>query len=415
MVKAAGALKVIVSAHAFGTGDAMDAFLIAFLLPASVAEVLAGSMVVALVPEFVKVRGASGDDGLREYAGEVLGPLLMMLAIAALLLAVAAPLLLRAVAAGFDAQKLALTRWLLFSMLPILPLAGCSVVARSMLNAREYFMSAALAPVATPVLTIALLWLAGRDPSAWVLAAGAVGGVVLEVLLLCAAVGWQLPKISLRVTPRMLALAREYMPLAVVTLLAAGKVLVDEFMAATLGPGSVSALDYGTRLTAVIVSIAGTALGTAALPHLARTASARDWKSLRGIVTFYGVGTVLCGAALSALLILFSPPLVRLVLQRGALGGDAAVLVTRVQQLSLLQLPVAVLQVLFIRLAASLEASWVLLPMSALGLVVNVAANYALMGPLGLPGIALSGLITQSVAVGAGVWLLRNRIVRTGT
>src|SRR2546425_10777662 len=52
--------KEMLSAAAFGTGDAMDAFLIAFLLPTFTLNVLAGQMSAALIPVFVGVREREG-------------------------------------------------------------------------------------------------------------------------------------------------------------------------------------------------------------------------------------------------------------------------------------------------------------------------------------------------------------------
>src|SRR5712692_8190411 len=59
LVKVAGAAKVIVTARFFGTADALDAFLIAFLIPAFVADVAAGSLSPSLIPTFIEVRDKS--------------------------------------------------------------------------------------------------------------------------------------------------------------------------------------------------------------------------------------------------------------------------------------------------------------------------------------------------------------------
>src|SRR5882762_439872 len=55
-VKLAGAIKVILAARLFGAGDAMDAFLIAFLLPAFFMDMLAGPLDSALIPTLIGLR-----------------------------------------------------------------------------------------------------------------------------------------------------------------------------------------------------------------------------------------------------------------------------------------------------------------------------------------------------------------------
>ncbi|WDT81159.1 MAG: hypothetical protein MPW14_05250 [Candidatus Manganitrophus sp.] len=59
----AAIVKELVVAHRFGTGDAMDAFLIAFLLPSSIMNIVAGSFNAALIPTYIQVREREGVGG----------------------------------------------------------------------------------------------------------------------------------------------------------------------------------------------------------------------------------------------------------------------------------------------------------------------------------------------------------------
>src|SRR5579864_9146153 len=59
-VKVAGAIKVILAARLFGAGDVMDAFLIAFLLPAFFMDMLAGPLDSALIPALIELRQKHG-------------------------------------------------------------------------------------------------------------------------------------------------------------------------------------------------------------------------------------------------------------------------------------------------------------------------------------------------------------------
>ena len=63
-----GALKIFIAARLFGTGDAMDAYLVAFLLPAFIADVLAAPLDSVLVPAFVRAKNTDGITGQRIYS-----------------------------------------------------------------------------------------------------------------------------------------------------------------------------------------------------------------------------------------------------------------------------------------------------------------------------------------------------------
>ena len=55
LVKVAGAVKTIAIARFFGASGELDAYLLAFLIPSFLAEVLCGAIVPALVPRLVEL------------------------------------------------------------------------------------------------------------------------------------------------------------------------------------------------------------------------------------------------------------------------------------------------------------------------------------------------------------------------
>src|SRR5215211_5193321 len=59
-VSLASIVRELLLAASFGTTDALDAFLIAFSLPAFVVSVIGGSFASALIPTFIQVREHEG-------------------------------------------------------------------------------------------------------------------------------------------------------------------------------------------------------------------------------------------------------------------------------------------------------------------------------------------------------------------
>ena len=60
VVKVTATVKELVVAYQFGTGDAVDAFLIAFLVPSIVVNVVAGSLTAAFTPVYIEIRETQG-------------------------------------------------------------------------------------------------------------------------------------------------------------------------------------------------------------------------------------------------------------------------------------------------------------------------------------------------------------------
>jgi putative peptidoglycan lipid II flippase len=417
VVKALGGVKVILTGRVFGASDAMDAYLVALLLPAFCAEAIAGSLSPALVPALVDARASGGAAASQRLYRGVLALVLAVLLTLALLFAAASPLLLNILALGFPPAKRLFAQHLFLCLLVTLPLSGLNATWRAVLNSQGRFFVAALAPAATPILTVLWLLTAADRWSVWGLVAMFLTGAAIEACTLTVAVrvsnpvsdhplqpawqGWD---------PRLRGVIEQYLPVMFLAAIMTGRILIDQSMAATLGPGSVAALDYGTRLTIVLLSIGTTAVGTAVLPHLSQMAASSDWPGLRRTIRSYGRLLLFAAVPATAILIAASEPLVRLVFERGAFGAQLSARVAHIQQFSLLQIPFALVLSLLLRLAASLKANKLLLRVALVAFLAGMAGNYLLMKPLGLPGIALAGAGVQLLSLVLMASLLRGQI-----
>ena len=415
LVKLAGAVKVIAMARFFGTADALDAFLIALVVPSFVAEVAAGSLSPALIPTFIEVRDREGRAVAERLYSSVLLGSSASLAVLAGAMAIWAGSLLPLLGSGFHPDKLALTRKLFLLLLPWLPLSGLLCTWRAVLNAHERFALPAGAPVITPALTIGLLFTLSLSSSVQALWIGAIAGVALEAGLLA----WGVHAIGLPVLPRwsgwspeLRQVLKQYAPVVAGGLIFSGAMVVDQAMAAMLGPGSVSALTYGTKLATVILTIAATALSTAVLPHFSQMTAARDWRGIRHTLRTYSWLVVAIGTPVTASLMYFSAPLVKLFFQGGAFTAAATAVVAHVQSYSLVRLPLAILLAIALKLASSMKANRLLFQVAALGFIVNVAADYALMQQFGVAGIALASALVNLVSLVYLSYLLFRRMRR---
>src|ERR1051326_3883998 len=71
IARAGTILKEMIVAFAFGRGDALDAFLIAFLLPAFVVTLVSGTVASALIPVFIEVDQKQGRDAAERLLSSV--------------------------------------------------------------------------------------------------------------------------------------------------------------------------------------------------------------------------------------------------------------------------------------------------------------------------------------------------------
>jgi putative peptidoglycan lipid II flippase len=400
-VKVAGAVKVILAARMFGASDEMDAYLIAFLLPSFFIDMLAGPLDAALIPTLIEHREKRG-----RAAAEALSRSALAAAGAGCLLAAAAAAatsgwFLPLLASSFTPAKLVATRQLLLLMFAVVPLSGLAATWRAVLNSEHHFAYAAAVPLLTPVVSIAALLAFGKPFGVTALAVGTLVGGTLEALAASIAAKFAGYPIFPRWSGMSAALrdvAGQYAPLVAVTLVMTGSVLVDQSLAARLGSGSVAALSYGTRLLGVLIVVGPTAVGTAVLPHISAGVLAGEPGAVRRTLRTYGLVVLAVILPATAALMYFSEPIIRVLFQNGAFSETATHLVSRVQQASLLQLPLAVLLALEIRLTSALKMNRLLYRLAALSLLLTFILDIVFMRWLGVVGIALAGAAIRLVS-----------------
>ncbi len=410
--KLAGAAKVVVTARYFGAGDQLDAFVIAFLLPAFFTDIVAGSFGSSFVPAFIRVRSDQGEAAARLFARTGLALVLgAMLAVSALL-AAAGPWLLPLLGSSFPAEKLRLTTSLFLALILWLPMSACIAAWRAVLNAHNAFALAAAAPLTTPLATIAFLYAAADRWSVYTLCWGTLAGVALETLLL----GWGVQRLGIPIlpawrgwTPEMSAIRGQYVPLLAGTMFAALCPLIDQGVAGSLGSGSVSDLAYGTKLASVLAAVSATAIATAVLPEFSRLAARQDWSHLRHTVRVHSAVIALLAVPGAALMIWLSAPIVRTFFEGGAFDASAARMVTGVQQFALLQVPFAILFVVAGRLAVAVSATALMIRASLIAVAATTVGDLVLARAMGIAGIPLAGALSHALALASLVYFLYRR------
>jgi putative peptidoglycan lipid II flippase len=413
LVKVVGGAKMVLTARAFGMSDGLDAYLIAFLLPSFLCDTLAGSLNSALVPTFIEVRETQSRDAAFRLYQSVLAAALGMMILVALAMAALASWVLRPFASSFPPAKLALASSLFLLMLPAVPLSVLGFTWRSMLNTEGRFALPAITPAVTPVASIGFLLAFGHTWGVYALAMGTLTGSVIEVLLLAIGMlrrGFPIVPRWWGRSPAVDQVLAQYGPVIAGILLLGGAPLIDQAIAGMLASGSVSALNYGTRLTAVLVAVGPVAVGTAILPHFSKMSVTEDWSHVRQSLRSYAAIILVVTLPVILFLVVFSEPLIRLFFQRGEFTGAATHVVATVQRFSLLQIPAAMVMALVLRLISSVKANHLLLRAAAFSAVLNLVLDLLLTRVMGIAGIALSTAITQLAALIYLFRLMRTRL-----
>jgi putative peptidoglycan lipid II flippase len=418
VAKGGAILKDLVVAHVFGRSDALDAFLIAFLVPSFVLALVMSSLGSALIPVLVETRQKSGAEAEQKLLSSMMLLSMSFLILIATLLGFFAPFYLPVLGSSFTMSKLVLTRKILYCLLPFMVFSGLATFVSGVLSAYKKFALPALVPIATPLITIAAILWAPKSWSVFTLVIGVVVGgfleaaILLRLLKICG-MHFRLRWHGLDADVR--AVLRQYAPVLAGSVLMCSTTVVDQAMAAMLPSGSVAALSYANKIVALIVAIGATALSTAILPYFSHMVAEQDWAGCRHTLKRYTGLTLVTTMPLMLALIALSHPLIRLVFQRGAFTAVDTDLVSHVQVFYFIQIPFYMCGMLFVRFLSSIRRNDVLMYGSAISLALDISLNLVLMRRMGIAGIALSTSLVYVVAfiiLGAlSVRLLRQKHV----
>ncbi|MFJ6069461.1 lipid II flippase MurJ [Streptomyces sp. NPDC093065] len=384
-------------ARLFGAGGETDAFLVAWTVPEFAATLLIeDGLAFALVPMFSlalarRARGVPGDP-VRALVASTLPRLALAFTAAGALVAVAAPVLVRALAPGLSDHALAVdcTRLTATCVLSF-GLAGyCSAALR----AHRRFLAPAAIYVAynTGIITVMFV-LGGR----WGVRSAAAGVAVGGALMVAA----QLPSLLRRLrhregggrNPVADEPARPLAPALFTTVLLfalcrQSQVLIERFLASGLPSGAISHLNYAQKVAQIPMTLS-LMLCTVTFPVVARALADGDTERARDRVerdVALAARLVLLGAAT---VVACAPQIVHLLFQRGAFGAaDTAATagVMRVYALGLLgQTVVGALARSYFSAG---RASWYPFGAMAVGVVSTAAVGVSAVGRWGVGGIA---------------------------
>ncbi|AFZ14313.1 virulence factor MVIN family protein [Crinalium epipsammum PCC 9333] len=384
--------KELVVAWKFGTGDAIDAFLIALIVPSFIINVVAGSFNAALIPTYIKVRDHEGREASQRLFSTVMVWSLGLLVITTVLMLLSAPLYLPQIASGFSPEKLDLTFQLFFMMSPVVLVNGIQVIWGAVLNAGERFALVALVPTITPTITVLFLLL-GQSWGSFALAAGIVCGSMMELVIL----GVVLKRQGISLLPRWYGLdanvrqvAGQYAPMIAGALLMSSTNIVDQAMAAMLLPGSVAALNYGNRVIAFPMALISTGLSTAIIPYYSKMIATENWTGVRDTLKHYLLSIFKITVPLTCFFFFFSNQIISILFKRGSFSVEDVHVVTQVQAFFCLQMPFYVGGILLVRLISAIRYNHILMWAAVVNLISNVSLNYLFVKYWGVAGIALS-------------------------
>jgi putative peptidoglycan lipid II flippase len=410
LAKLSGIARDIVIASKFGVGDALDAYVVAFTIPTLVFSVFISTFGASLIPTYIELRKDNSRAVIRLVAS-IFMLVCLASAAAVVIVSVTSHPFVRLVGAGFSPAKSELTLRLLQVLLPIIFLQGIANFWGSLLNADGRFALAASTPIITSTISTIAVWRFGAELGIEVLAASTLLGLAIEAIVIAAAARRHFDSLMPRwhgYDRDSRAVLVQYFPIMAGGFVTSIIALVDQTVAARLGPGSIAALNYGNKLVTVVLTLIAVAIGTAVLPYFSRFVAVRDWRGARACLHRWIAIMFLSSLIVTGIFLIFADEITALIFQRGAFTGGETAIVASITRCYSLQFPFFFCNILCVRMMIALRLNRALLRIAILDLLINVSLDILLARVVGPAGIAIACSVVYAFSF-ACVWVIVER------
>ena len=417
-----GLVRQKVVAFQFGTTGAMDAYTAANGIPELLFTMLAGgALAFAYIPIYTELLNKEQRENADKLVSNVLNTVFLLTVVAAMFIAVAAPILITApwgIAPNFPPEIQQLTIELMRILLISTMIFAVSSILTGTLHAHQHFLLPAIAPSFYSVGIIFGAIVLEPSLGIYGLAWGAVIGALLHLLIQVPGIwrqrirwrldfGWNNPylrRVAILMAPRVLDL-----------LLARASIdWINSNLGSGMGVGRVSSLRYAFQLMNTPWTLIGTAIGIAVFPTMALLATRTDIRGLRNSLSgsIRAILTLSLPAAVG--LIVLGRPVIQVLFEGGEFTAESTNLVYfALQFYAVALISQSVLEVVVRSFAAQQDTVTPLL-ISLLTTTINIGLAIYLSRPIIEGGLEHGGLaLANGIAVGIealiGLMILRKR------
>lgn len=397
IVSGLGFFKEIVVANSFGLSELLDTFYIAILFPTFISGVFLDSFKSVFIPNYVSELKTGKNIGAFQTTSFIVT---IVISLVFLLIAILfTDTYLETFFKGHTTQYYSLIKTQFYYVAPCILFWGLSSLISGLLNIDDEFKFSSIASIFTPISIIICLVFFKEALGSLVLALGTLFGSILNFLfLLIVALN---RKIITLQTPDFISVNIKVLfkqiPAKVSSSLLSGiNPLIDQYFSAQLIVGSIAALNYGIKIPAFAISIVGIAVGNVLLPYFSKNAvdnKEATFKKLKLILKYL----IISSSIIVIILVLLSSPIIWLVFERNAFTSSDTVIVSKIQQMYILQIPSYISGLVMVKFLTSINKNNFMVLTSLVSLILNIVFNFILIDVMGVYGLALATSLVSIV------------------
>ncbi|HQK54311.1 MAG TPA: murein biosynthesis integral membrane protein MurJ [Sedimentibacter sp.] len=416
--KLLGLAREILVAAKFGSGVETDAYFVAITAVMLITSLAGTSINTTMIPILSEIEAKEGKTGKKKHTNNFINIMLVISLIIVVVGVTVAPVIIRILASGFRGEQFELAVLLTRIGFPVVFFSNTLFIIRGYLQTESYFADTAASNIPyNLVFIVFLLFFSSKY--------GISGLMITSIIAVASQITFQIPGIKKtnfryelffdigdKYLRKMLYLVP---PVILGVAINDLNTIVDRTIASNLISGSISALDYASKLNGMMMDVFVAAITTVIFPLLSKESSYDNYDEMKRFMG-YGVNVILLITIPATVgLIILSKPIVQVVFERGAFDATATVMTSKALLFYSIGLTAIALNSLLTRVFYSLQDTKTPMFYGAISVMSNVVLNLILVRYMAHSGLALATSIAITIATILMFIKLKKRIGSMGT
>lgn len=391
-----GFFRDILMASYVGTGQIMDALVIAIKIPSFIRRIFAeGALNAAFIPLFTKFLTQKQYPQALYFSGQILSFILVSTLSITVLSEWCMPTVLSTLFLGLQPENLSLTVQFTRITFPFIILITLTALYSSVLSSLDRFQAAASSPIIGGIFIVSVLLYGGptRVAQGQLVALAILGSGVAQlvwVMVPCWVLKWRIVPQRQMFSAESKNFIKRMIPSAIGSSIVQVNLFIDTMIASFLPTGTVSYLYYADRLHQLPLSVIGTAISSALLPSMARQLQGQDTKQALSDQNRAIEFCMLIALPATIGLIVLAYPLIVVLFQRNAFQPSATLETVRTLKAFATGLPAYIFVKIFNTNFFARGDTQTPTRMAIFSIIVNIILNIVLLKPLKHVGIAIA-------------------------
>lgn len=412
-----GFLREVVIASVFGAKAITDAYLVAQVLPGTLAGLIGGALTTVFIPIFLEEKEKRGEKEAWLAANTVLSASFIYLVIATILAYIFTFPFLRLIAPGFSEDRLSLAVLLTRLILPSLVFHGLLGILTGLSQSYKQFLIPGIGGFLYNICIILSILILGRRVPPFSLALGNVIGVFLQVVLVYMYINKRMPYIRWYIDLSHPAIKKTFylmIPILIGSSANYINIIIDRIFASGLPEGSISALNFAARVRELPISLFASSMAVAMYPTTSELVINNKNSEAISLLNKTIRYTWLIVIPATIGLIVLDKEIIKLLFERGAFDRVATSLTAGALRYYSLGIFASAVVPIISRVFYSLQDTATPVIVSFLSIGLNISLNAILVKTMRHLGLALATSISGIFSFFILILLLRRKVGSIG-